>query len=232
MESNSILKFLENKTILITGGAGFLAKIFAEKVLRTQPNVKKLYLLLRAADKKSASLRLQNEIIGKDLFKVLKQKMGANFTSFISEKVTVVPGDLSHKDLSIKDPDLMEELLRNIDVIVNLAATTNFDERYDVSLYLNTLGAKHILDFAKKCPNLKVFVQVSTAYVSGEAAGLIKESPYYMGESMNGRPGLDIDVEKKLVDAKLQELQEEGATEETIKLTMKDMGMERYVSHE
>ena len=51
-----------------------------------------------------------------------------------------------------------------------------------------------------------------------------------MGEALNGRPGLDIEVEKKLVEAKLEELQDEGATEATIKLTMKDMGMERYVS--
>jgi len=50
-----------------------------------------------------------------------------------------------------------------------------------------------------------------------------------MGDTLNGRLGLDIEIEKKLVEAKLQELQDEGATEKTIKLTMKDMGMERYV---
>ncbi|KAJ8440562.1 hypothetical protein Cgig2_028691 [Carnegiea gigantea] len=227
MESSSILEFLENKAILVTGGTGFLAKIFVEKVLRTQPNVKKLYLLLRAADKKSASLRLQNEIIGKDLFKVLKQKTGANFESLISEKIAVVPGDITCKDLGIKDPKLGDELMRDTDVIVNLAATTKFIERYDVSLYVNTFGAKYILDFAKKCPNLKVVVQVSTAYVSGEKAGHIKEDPYYMGDTLNGRSGLDIEVEKKLIEAKLQELQDNGATEKTTKITMKDMGMER-----
>ncbi|KAJ8440568.1 hypothetical protein Cgig2_028697 [Carnegiea gigantea] len=229
MESSSILGFLENKAILVTGATGFLAKIFVEKVLRTQPNVKKLYLLLRAADKISAYLRLQNEIIGKDPFKVLKQKMGANFESLISEKVAVVPGDITCKDLGITDPKLGDELLRDTDVIVNLAATTKFIERYDVSLYLNAFGAKHILDFAKKCPNLKVVVQVSTAYVSGEKAGLIKEDPYYMGDTLNGRTGLDIELEKKLIEAKLQELQDKGATEKTIKITMKDLGMERCV---
>lgn len=227
MELGSVLKFLDNKAILVTGGAGFLAKIFAEKVLRTQPNVKKVYLLLRAADNKSASLRLQNEVIGKDLFKVLKQKMGTNFNTFIQEKVTVVPGDITSEDLAIKESKLKEELWRDVDVIVNLAATTNFDERYDVSLYLNTFGAKYVLDFAKKCTNLKVLIQVSTAYVSGETAGLVKESPYYIGESLNGKPGLDIYVEKKLVDDKLEELQAEGATPETIKLSLKDMGLER-----
>ncbi|PNX82576.1 fatty acyl-CoA reductase 3-like protein, partial [Trifolium pratense] len=57
----SILHFLEDKTILVLGATGFLAKIFLEKVLRVQPNVKKLFLLLRASDHKSAASRLQNE---------------------------------------------------------------------------------------------------------------------------------------------------------------------------
>lgn len=227
MELSSIMKFLENKSVLITGGAGFLAKILAEKILRTQPNVKKIYLLLRAADNKSASLRLQNEVIGKDLFKVLKQKMGANFNSFISEKVSVVAGDITYEDMGIKDASLKEELFMDIDVIVNLAATTNFDERYDHSLSLNTLGAKYVLDFSKKCTKLKILVQVSTAYVSGETPGLVKERPYHMGDTLNGKPGLDIEVEKKLAEAKLEELKAQGASEDTIKLTMKDMGIER-----
>jgi fatty acyl-CoA reductase len=81
----SILHFLEDKTILVIGAAGFLAKsmlslslslslsslplinlvcipVFLEKVLRVQPNVKKLFLLLRASDDKSAESRLQNEV--------------------------------------------------------------------------------------------------------------------------------------------------------------------------
>ena len=70
------------------------------------------------------------QIIGTNLFKVLKLKIGANFESLISEKVAVVPGDISCKDLGIKDPKLGDELLRDTDVIVNLAATTKFVKRY------------------------------------------------------------------------------------------------------
>ncbi|CAI9774571.1 unnamed protein product [Fraxinus pennsylvanica] len=62
MELSSILPFLKNRTILITGATGFLAKIYIEKILRVQPNVKKLYLLLRAGDTKSALNRFNNEI--------------------------------------------------------------------------------------------------------------------------------------------------------------------------
>ncbi|KAK9755934.1 hypothetical protein RND81_01G060300 [Saponaria officinalis] len=153
--------------------------------------------------------------------------MGAKFNSFISEKVTVVAGDITLEDLSIKDLNLKNELWSHIDVIVNLAANTNFDERYDVSLYLNTFGAKHVLDFAKKCTKLKVFIQVSTAYVSGETAGVVKETPYKMGEALNGRHGLDIEMEKRLVEYKLEDLFAEGATQDVIKLAMKDMAIQR-----
>ncbi|KAL6967060.1 factor arrest protein 3, partial [Sarracenia purpurea var. burkii] len=61
MELGSIIQFLDNRTILVIGATGFLAKIFVEKILRVQPNVKKLYLLLRASDAKSASQRFHNE---------------------------------------------------------------------------------------------------------------------------------------------------------------------------
>lgn len=60
---------------------------------------------------------------------MLKEKLGPNFKSFISEKLTLVPGDISYEDLGLKDSTLREEICNQTDVIVNLAATTNFDER-------------------------------------------------------------------------------------------------------
>lgn len=69
-------------------------------------------------------------MFGKDLFRVVKEKYGPNFSSLISEKVTVVPGDITCEDLGVMDSDLKEQMWSQIDVIVNLAATTNFDERF------------------------------------------------------------------------------------------------------
>ncbi|KAL2331938.1 hypothetical protein Fmac_019519 [Flemingia macrophylla] len=164
MEVGSVLDFLQDKTILIIGATGFLAKIFLEKILRVQPNVKKLFLLLRVSDAKSANYRLQNEILAKDLFNVLKEKLGANFKSFISEKLTLVPGDITLEGMGLKDSILKAEICNQTDVIVNLAATTNFDERYDIALGLNTFGVKHVIDFAKQCTKLKVLLHVSTGW--------------------------------------------------------------------
>jgi fatty acyl-CoA reductase len=63
------------------------------------------------------------------LFKVVREKHGASLHSFISEKVTPVPGDISYEELGVKDCSLKDEMWREIDVVLNFAATTNFDER-------------------------------------------------------------------------------------------------------
>ncbi|KAJ4832199.1 hypothetical protein Tsubulata_009025, partial [Turnera subulata] len=207
-----VLPFLENKNILVTGATGFLAKIFVEKILRVQPNILKIYLLLRAADDKSASQRLQNEVTEKDLFRVLKENLGSNFNSFLTQKIVLVVGDISlGEDLGVKEPKLRQEMWSQLDVIVNLAATTNFDERYDVALGTNTLGAKHVVCFAKKC------------------AGLIPEAPYTFKDTLNGVSGLDIDEEKLIVQKKLNEFKTEEATDESITEAMKDLGLKRLV---
>ncbi|KAF6166019.1 hypothetical protein GIB67_012916 [Kingdonia uniflora] len=262
MELNGIVESLENKSILVSGATGFLAKstttnthlflsfkglhrvkqsltestlfasfhaVFVEKILRVQPNVKKLFLLLRAADSKSAKQRLNTEVIGKEVFKVLKQKCGTSLDSFILEKVTPVAGDISYENLGINDSDLREQIWSEVDVVLNFAATTNFEERYDDALGINTFGAKNVVDFAKKCKKLQMLVHVSTAYVCGERPGLILEKAFEMGETLNGTSGLDIEQELKMMEGKLYELRAMEATKEEEKTAMKELGLKRTI---
>ncbi|KAK2643602.1 hypothetical protein Ddye_025365 [Dipteronia dyeriana] len=229
MELLDIIQFLKGKTILITGGTGFLAKIFLEKILRIQPNVKKICLLIRAGDTNSATQRMLNEFVEKDLCRVLRNRWGGNLHSFILEKVAAVPGDVSYDNLGVRDSNLREEMFREIDIIFNFAATTNFDERYDVAMDTNTMGAFHALSFAKKCIKIKMFFHVSTAYVCGEMSGVIAEKPFYMGETLKGECQLDINAEMKLVQEKLNELEaEDYASKEVITSIMKDLGTKRF----
>ncbi|KAG6570489.1 Fatty acyl-CoA reductase 3, partial [Cucurbita argyrosperma subsp. sororia] len=215
----SAMEFLENKNILITGATGFLAKILVEKILRVQPNVKKLYLL-QLIEK---CIILIVKVIGKDLFQVLKKMWGGDFDTLISEKVCLVPGEVSLSEMGLKDSNLVAEMKNQVELIVNLAATTKFDERYDVALGTNTLGVKHVISFAKQCPNLKLLVHIST----GEGGGLILETPYELGESLNDIQGLDIATEQRVAEEKFKQLEESGASKEAITLAMKGLGLER-----
>ncbi|KAK4855016.1 hypothetical protein QYF36_003255 [Acer negundo] len=229
MELVNIIRFLEDKTILAIGGTGFLGKIFTEKILRIQPNIKMLYLLVRARDVHSATQRILSEVVEKELFRIIKGKCGGmrNLHSFISEKVVAVPGEVSCDNLGVTDSNLCEEMSRNIDTIINISATTNFDERYDVALGTNTTGAFHVLNFAKKCVKIKMFLHVSTVYVCGERSGIIAEDSFHIDESLNRTSKLDITTEKKLVEETLNQLRAKNATEETITSTMKDLGIRR-----
>ncbi|KMT03835.1 hypothetical protein BVRB_8g189780 [Beta vulgaris subsp. vulgaris] len=226
MDFGSITEFLRNKTIFVTGATGFIAKILLEKILRIQPNVKKMYLLIRAKDAKVANVRLRDEVLSKELFDVLRKKCGANFESFISEKITPVAGDASYGNLGLTDDEL-NAMYNDIDIIISVAATTKFDERYDVALGVNTLGAKHVVNFAKKCTKIQLLIHVSTAYVCGEKAGLISEKPYAMGETLNGVGGLDIDSEKMLAAQFLCNLKAQGLPEKEIRQRMKNLGNQR-----
>jgi len=69
------------------------------------------------------------EVIGKDLLKVLKDKVGADFRSFVSEKVVAVAADVSLQNLDIQDKNMSNQMLKELDIIVHTAATTNFNKR-------------------------------------------------------------------------------------------------------
>ncbi|KAH7512801.1 hypothetical protein FEM48_Zijuj12G0128600 [Ziziphus jujuba var. spinosa] len=218
--------------IMVAMAAHAKKSLLVEKVLRIQPNVKKLYLLIRASDGESASKRMHIEVLGKELFRVLRQKWETNFDQFISEKVAAIPGDVSCENLGVIDSQLREILWQEIDVVINSAATTSFDGRYDVALGTNTLGVLQVLSFAKKCVNLEMLVHVSTAYVCGEREGTIPEDTiFYMGKTIKSEPKLDLEVEQKLVAEKLNDLQAQNASEDTITTIMKDFGIKRAKLH-
>ncbi|KAF7848145.1 hypothetical protein BT93_L2253 [Corymbia citriodora subsp. variegata] len=225
-----IVHFLENKTILVTGATGFLAKIFVEKILRIQPNVKKMFVLIRAADKQLAARRLHEELIQKKLFDILREEWAEKFNSIV-EKLFPIPGDVCCENLGVHDFDLRSELWREIDVIVNSAATTKFDERYDIALAVNAFGAKNVAEFAGRCADIKMLLHVSTAYICGDMTGIIRERAIYMGETLNGSRVLDVNEEKLLVEELMIELREKDASERELTIALKNLGLQRARLH-
>ncbi|KAK4719810.1 hypothetical protein R3W88_018148 [Solanum pinnatisectum] len=102
-----------------------------EKILRVQPNVKKLYLLIKAPDNNSAKERFTREVMMSELFNVIREKMGSgNLNSLVKEEVFAISGDISYENLGIRNSKLREEMHKEIDIIINSAAVTNFYERY------------------------------------------------------------------------------------------------------
>ncbi|OIS96937.1 fatty acyl-coa reductase 3 [Nicotiana attenuata] len=159
------------------------------------------------------------QVIRTDLFGVLREKLGANLHALIEDTIFPVAGD----NLGINS-ELKDEMCKEIDIIVNSAAATRFDERYDTAIRINALGALNILKFSKQCSKLNMLLHVSTAYVCGVKEGLIQEKPLHYGETLNGEFHLDIDAEQKLAEEKLKDLQARNAAEKEVTLAMRLLG--------
>lgn len=227
-----IVKFLRGKRFFITGGTGFLAKVLIEKILRMAPDVGKIYLLIKAKDKEAAMQRLKNEIISAELFKCLQQTHGKSYQSFMLSKLVPVVGNVRDLNLGLEE-DLANLIAKEVDIIVNSAANTTFDERYDVAIDINTRGPCRLMNFARMCRKLKLFLQVSTAYVNGKRQGRIMEKPFCIGDSIAREirisetpprtfPTLDVQGEIKLaLDSK------EAFKHNNVVQKLKELGLER-----
>ena len=67
-------------------------------------------------------------MIEKELFKILKEEYGNGYNKFMEEKISPIAGDIIYENLGIESSQV-ENLINEIDIIVNNAATTNFYER-------------------------------------------------------------------------------------------------------
>jgi nucleoside-diphosphate-sugar epimerase len=60
-------------------------------------------------------------------------------------------------------------------VIINCAASIDFNARIDFAIDSNIRGSLRMLDLAKKVKKLEIFTHISTCYVNCNLKGLIKE---------------------------------------------------------
>jgi thioester reductase-like protein len=77
-------------------------------------------------------------------------------------------------------PSDREILVNNLDVVINCAASVNFEDPLHVALNINYFGSLRMLELAKECKNIKAYCQVSTCYVNSNlpSGELITEEIY------------------------------------------------------
>ncbi|KAK6130585.1 hypothetical protein DH2020_035677 [Rehmannia glutinosa] len=216
-----IVKFFKGKNIFITGATGLLGKALVEKLLRST-SVGKIYLLVKANDKETALDRLSKEIIQSELFGCIREKLGSSYEEFVREKLIPVVGNICEPNLGM-DAYSTQAIMEEVDIIIQSAANTTLNDRYDLFLDANVNAPQRLMRFAKRCKNLKLFVHVSTAYVNGRKEGLIYEEPLVMGgNGRNIEDGIDVTDEINLAMKSCIANTDLDATKE-----LKRLGLER-----
>ncbi len=152
---------LEGARILVTGGCGFIGSNFILHLLSRYPDCRVVNLDKLTYASNPANLRdIQRD-----------------------PRYRFVQGDIC-------DPALVDELVAGVDVVFNVAAETHVDRSLMEAgsfILTDVLGTHVLLDAARRHPNVRRFVQVSTDEVYGdlppgvyarESAALHPRSPY------------------------------------------------------
>ncbi|XP_028030854.1 putative fatty acyl-CoA reductase CG5065 [Bombyx mandarina] len=167
----SISEFYSGKSVLVTGGTGFLGKVLVEKLLY-DTDVEKLYLMIREKDGETIDRRmaalLNNSIFGK--LKALKPSA--------VNKIVPIYGDVTQTDLAMKTQDI-KTLTSEVSVVFHMAASIQFKEPMSVTLNYNYEGTKRVLKLLRQMQKIESFVHVSSVYAQALDGGKIVQETLY-----------------------------------------------------
>lgn len=164
-----IPKFYAGQEIFITGGSGFMGKVLIEKLLRSCPDVKAIYILLRPKKGKSIEERLK-VIVDLPLFGPLRKVM-----PHVLHKLVPIAGDVVELNLGLSAID--RNRMKNVSIIFHSAASVHFDDPLKYAVMINTRGTRELMTLAESLKNLKVVLHVSTTY-SNPDLHIIEEDIY------------------------------------------------------
>lgn len=199
------------KSVLITGGTGFLGTALVEKMLRSLPQLDRLYLVVRPSREKGARERFEKDVLKSSAFDRLRAELGDAFAERVS-KVRVLEGDVHSPNLGLSGEDLAE-LSAAVDIVIHSAASVIFDAPLDAAVNSNVRGTLGLLKLARGWEKRPFFMHVSTAYTAGIREGLVAEEPP-AGTTPNGTQ-LDWRDELAALDAAVGEA-EEASRERTL----------------
>ncbi|KAL6266510.1 hypothetical protein P5V15_003358 [Pogonomyrmex californicus] len=153
----SIPSFYAGQSIFLTGATGFLGKVFIEKVLRSCPDVREIFLLMRPKKGQNINERLQ-KILNLPLYENLRGEQSSNF-----KKLIPILGDASEKGLGLSDTD-RQMLIERVTIIIHAAASVRFNNSLKYAICVNTRSTRDVCILAQSMKNLIALVYVSTAY--------------------------------------------------------------------
>lgn len=176
------------RSVLLTGVTGALGGELA-KALLEQDRDREIWAVVRNKAKRPAAGR------------------GKPSEPFDLPRLHVIGGDIEVPGLGFGTDDYPEpDLPGRIDACFHLAACTEFQERRRAQIFRANLdGTRNLVAFLKRLPRFGKLYHVSTAYVSGIGAGVVRErihagplrfaNPYeeskHAAESVVAESGLD-----------------------------------------
>jgi len=135
-----------------------MGKVLLEKLLRSCPDICRVYTLVRTKKGQNPKERI-DAIIKSQLYSKLRESMPD-----LSERVIPVAGDILEPNLGMSEEDI-KRVAAETNIVFHSAATVKFDEELRLSVQMNVIGVKSIVKLAQM-EKLEALIHVSTAYAN------------------------------------------------------------------
>lgn len=172
--SLSIREALAGKHVLLTGGSGFLGKVWLSLVLAEVPDIGRIYVFLRPKALVPARQRFEKMLNTSPAFRPLHDRFGAELSAYVAARVEVIEGELSEPNLGLP-AETVARLQRRLDVFVHCAGLVDFNPDLRKALESNVDATMHVADLVERCDHASL-LHVSTCYVAGQRYGAIPET--------------------------------------------------------
>ena len=171
---------LSGARLLVMGGTGFLGKVWWGMLLDRFPDVEHIWLVCRPKKGMTSEQRFWKEVATSEVFEPLRaQYPGAAWEAFLKDKVTPVPGDITHDFCGIP-AEVRDALRGTLTAFVNASGVVSFTPPLDYALNANAFGMQNLVALSKDLggdahPEGLPVLHTSTCYVAGDRTGQVDE---------------------------------------------------------
>ena len=153
-------------TLLFTGFPGFIGARLLPRILELQPEARIVCLVQERFD----------GLAREQLLAIERAHASAR------GRLSLVRGDITAPGLGLEDA-AARALREEVTGCHHLAAVYDLAVSRDLAQKINVLGTRHVLGFLREARRFERLDYVSTAYVSGRAEGVFRESDLDVGQS-------------------------------------------------
>src|ERR1041385_5931227 len=175
-----VAQIFRGKNLMLIGSTGFVGKVALSMLLHRYPEVGRVYCLVRPGAGNTADERFYKKVASSEAFAPVRAAHGSGFEDFLRSKIVAVPGDIGRPLCNFSDEQFAElDRAGGLHAILNSAGLVSFAPSLESALRINAMGAKNVLDAARKAGAR--LCHVSTCYVAGRRDGDVWEDEPIVG---------------------------------------------------